>query len=128
MHETAKLLAGAEVVQRHLGQISALDRDDALVAVLVRPLIDGERQIAAAEKLLGPRRRVGLQQCLEPARFGARVATQPPVSVQSASSIVTGPSPFACTLNEPRNFSAVESAAASARDCPASRVTAGWFG
>ena len=45
------------------------------------------------------------------------------MSVQSASSIGTGPSPLACRLNEPRNFSAPDSAAASARASPASLVT-----
>ena len=50
------------------------------------------------------------------------------MSVQSASSIGTAPSPLAWTLNEPRNFRAVDSEAARASDCPASCVTAGWFG
>ncbi len=130
VHEAAELLAGAEVVQRHLGQVAALDRDDALVAVLVRPLVDGEGEIAVAEKL-GGRRRSGRisQQRLQPARIGAAHSrASAPVSVQSASSIVTGPSPLACTLNEPRNFSAVDSAAASASAWPDSRVTAGWLG
>ena len=76
MHEAAKLLAGAEVVQRHLGEVAALDGDDALMAVLVRPLIDGEREIAAAEKLIGRRRGVGAQQRLELLRFGTGIAAQ----------------------------------------------------
>jgi GNAT superfamily N-acetyltransferase len=76
MHETAELLAGAEVVQRHLGEVAALDGDDALMAVLVRPLIDSEREIAAAQKLVGRRRWVGAEQSLELFRLCPGVAAQ----------------------------------------------------
>ena len=111
VHLAAQLLAGVEVVQRHLRQRAALDRDDALVAVLLAALIDGERQVAVAQQRLGRGRRDRWP--ATPQASPRRRMAWPrssPASVQSASSMETGPSPLACRLNEPRNFSAVDRA------------------
>ena len=43
--------------------------------------------------------------------------------MQSATSMETGPSPRACTEKDPLNFSALDSAAASARASPSSAFT-----
>ena len=45
--------------------------------------------------------------------------------MQSASSMETGPSPFACKLNDPENFNALASAAASASAWPINARTGG---
>ena len=129
MQHAAYLLAGAEIVQCHFGEVAALDGDDALMAVLLRPLVHGEGQVAAAEQSLaaGGWRVLAQQrgQLRRTWRGHSRAARRCRCSRRAASA--PAPSPFACRLNEPRNFSAPDSAAASARDWPASRVTTGWL-
>ena len=112
MHLAPQLLAGVEIVQRHFGQRPALDRDDALVAVLLAALIDGEGQKAGAQQAPRPSGdgSVGQQRCQLRRGWSCAWPRSSPASVQSASSMETGPSPLACRLNEPRNFSAVDSA------------------
>ena len=73
----AQLLAGLEIVQRHGGERAALDRDDALVAI-VAALIDGEREVAGAQQRVGRRGRVLVQQDRQHFGVGARIAPQPP--------------------------------------------------
>ena len=64
MNVVLQLLAGAEVVQRHVGQAVAFQRDDALVALHLAALVDGECEVALAQQLGGRGRgRAGHQGC-----------------------------------------------------------------
>ena len=76
MQHAAYLLAGAEIVQCHFGEVAAFDGDNALMAVLLRPLVHGERQVAAAEQLIGAGGRGGFQQGGQRVGLGARIAAQ----------------------------------------------------
>ncbi len=78
MDLAAQLFRGFEIVQRHFRQRRPIDGDDALVAVLGRPLVDGECQVSRAQQRGRIRAWVGTQQRLQPVGVGAGIAAQFP--------------------------------------------------
>ena len=72
----AELFAGFEIVHRHVGEGGAFDRHDALVAIHVGALVDGEGEIAGAEQGGGGGVLVGGQELGELVGFGAGIAAE----------------------------------------------------
>ena len=57
------LLGLGEIALRRIAEVLALERDDALVALLGERLVEGDREIALAEQLLQRRARPSVSSC-----------------------------------------------------------------